>query len=44
MKVRCNNCMRIFDEKDILTVGGDYDDEFCPFCGYHGGLMDMMDL
>lgn len=31
-KVRCNNCMRVFDEKELI-----YDEdecmEFCPYCG-----------
>ena len=40
MKVRCNNCMEVFDEEKIV-----YDDEedmeFCPECGEAGCLMDL---
>jgi len=41
MKVRCNNCMSIFDEKYIKITDDDYKDEYCPCCEYHGGLMDL---
>lgn len=39
MKVRCNQCMSIFDEENIkLNRMGR---EFCPVCGFGGALMDM---
>lgn len=40
MKVRCNNCMKVFDEKTII-YDGDWDQEFCPHCGESGCLMDL---
>lgn len=40
MKVRCNNCMKVFDEKTII-YDGDEDMEFCPHCGESGCLMDL---
>lgn len=40
MKIRCNECMSIFDEKyikhDIIS-----DQESCPCCGRVGALMDL---
>ena len=39
MKVRCNNCMAVFDEDDIPI--NDNDEEYCPECGETGYLMDM---
>lgn len=38
MKVRCNNCMSVFDEKYIKDDGVD---ESCPVCVEVGSLMDM---
>ena len=41
MKVRCNNCMAVFDEEEIPV---DEDgDEYCPECGTTGCLMDLTD-
>lgn len=40
MKVRCNNCMEVFDEKE-LVYDGDEDMEFCPYCGGGGCIMDL---
>lgn len=42
MKVRCNNCMEVFDEKEIV-YDGDLDKEFCPCCGEAGCLMDLLE-
>lgn len=40
MKIRCNDCMSVFDEKHI-----EYDEisgqESCPCCGRIGCLMDV---
>ena len=41
MKVRCNNCMAVFDEEDITV--DDNDKEHCPECGAEGYLMDLTD-
>ena len=40
MKVRCNMCMNIFDEDEIV-YDGETDTEFCPKCGESGCLMDL---
>ena len=39
-KVRCNECMQIFDESEIVV---DYttDVEYCPHCNRTGCLMDL---
>lgn len=42
MKVRCNMCEGIFDEKDIV-YDGEEDKEYCPLCGESGCLMDLPD-
>ena len=39
MKVRCNNCMAIFDEEEIHV--NEDDNEYCPECGATGCLMDL---
>lgn len=41
MKVRCNWCMSIFDEEDIMVDAEDK--EHCPKCGAEGYLMDLTD-
>ena len=38
MKVRCNDCMSVFDEEYINDIS---DDESCPVCGRIGVLMDV---
>lgn len=38
--VRCNQCMKVFHENEII-YGGDEDMEFCPRCGEGGCLMDL---
>ena len=40
MKVRCNQCMKVFDE-DKIVYDGESDTEFCPECGESGCLMDL---
>ena len=40
MKVRCNQCMKVFDEERIVYDGED-DIEYCPECGESGCLMDI---
>ncbi len=40
MKVRCNHCMEIFDEDEII-FDEKADKELCPKCNRSGGLMDM---
>lgn len=40
MKVRCNQCMKVFDEEKIV-YDGETDTEFCPECGESGCLMDL---
>lgn len=40
--VRCNMCMEIFDENEII-YDGDEDEEYCPYCGEAGALMDLTD-
>jgi len=39
-KVRCNWCMKVFDEEKINVKD---DKEYCPFCGETGYLMDLED-
>lgn len=41
-KVRCCNCEKEFDEKDIV-YDGNTDTEYCPYCGESGCLMDLED-
>lgn len=41
-KVRCNNCMEEFEEKEIV-YDGETDTEYCPCCGECGCLMDLED-
>ena len=38
--VRCNNCMNIFLEYYIIC-DKDTDEEYCPYCGKSGWLMDL---
>lgn len=40
MWVRCNNCMEVFDEKEIVYDANE-DEELCPKCGIGGCLMDL---
>lgn len=40
MKVRCNWCMSIFNEEQIV-YDRDKDMEFCPVCGDSACLMDV---
>jgi len=40
MKVRCNDCMSVFDENYIVVHENGYD-EICPCCGQIGCLMDV---
>ena len=42
MKVRCNQCMKVFDEERIV-YDGEEDMELCPECGQGGCLMDLSD-
>lgn len=39
-KVRCNNCLKVFDETEIV-YDNNKDTEFCPRCGKGGYLMDI---
>lgn len=41
MMVRCNMCMNIFDEEEII-YDSKHDIEFCPECGESGCLMDLL--
>ena len=41
-KVRCNNCMKMFEE-DKIIYDGEEDTEYCPYCGEGGCLMDLED-
>lgn len=41
-KVRCNNCMKEFDEEEIVFDDG-LNAEYCPYCGESGCLMDLED-
>ena len=38
MTVRCNHCMAVIEEEEIIDHDGE---ELCPHCGKGGGLMDM---
>lgn len=38
--IKCNNCMKEFEEEKIVYDGDD-DTEYCPFCGESGYLMDI---
>ena len=38
--VRCNNCMKIFHENEIIYNERE-EKEFCPYCGVSGCLMDV---
>ncbi len=38
--VRCNQCMKVFHENEII-YDGDEDMELCPRCGEGGCLMDL---
>ena len=40
MRVRCNQCMKVFDEEEIV-YDSEMDMEFCPKCGEDGCLMDF---
>lgn len=42
MKVRCNNCMAVFDEPEII-YNEKSNTEACPHCGKIGCLMDLTD-
>lgn len=42
MKVRCNNCMAVFDEPEII-YNEKSNTEACPHCGKIGRLMDLTD-
>ena len=42
MKVRCNYCFSIFDEKYIIAHENG-DDIMCPCCGQAGCIMDVPD-
>lgn len=48
MKVRCNNCMEVFEEEEVKEFNSDYyaegsevESEKCPSCGFAGALMDL---
>lgn len=41
-KVRCNDCMKEFDEEEIV-FDDDLNAECCPYCGGIGCLMDLED-
>ena len=41
--VRCNNCMKIFHENEIIYNEKE-DKEFCPYCGVSGCLMDIKEM
>ena len=40
MKVRCNDCMAVFDERYIIAHENG-DDLICPCCGRGGVIMDV---
>lgn len=42
MKVRCNDCMAVFDESEIV-YNEENNTEACPHCGKIGCLMDLTD-
>ena len=41
--VRCNNCMKVFHENEII-YDEKKDKEFCPYCGVSGCLMDVKEM
>lgn len=41
--VRCNNCMKIFHENEIIYNERE-EKEFCPYCGVSGCLMDVKEM
>ena len=41
--VRCNNCMKIFHENEIIYNERE-EKEFCPYCGVNGCLMDVKEM
>ena len=41
--VRCNNCMKVFHENEIIYNERE-DKEFCPYCGVSGCLMDIKEM
>lgn len=41
-KVRCNDCMKVFNENEIVYDEAE-DKEYCPYCGVSGCLMDLND-
>ena len=46
MKIRCNQCMAVFNEEDIILSQDPLyfkDDEICPKCNKGGALMDIPD-
>lgn len=42
MKVKCNDCMAVFDESEIV-YNEENNTEACPHCGKIGCLMDLTD-
>ena len=41
--VRCNNCMKVFHENEIIYNERE-DKEFCPYCGVSECLMDIKEM
>ena len=41
--VRCNNCMKVFHENEIIYNERE-EKEFCPCCGVSGCLMDAKEM
>lgn len=41
--VRCNNCMKVFHENEII-YDEKKDKEFCPYCSTSGCLMDIKEM
>ena len=41
--VRCNNCMKMFHENEIIYNERE-EKEFCPCCGVSGCLMDVKEM
>ena len=41
--VRCNNCMKVFHENEIIYNERE-EKEFCPYCGVSGCLMDVKEM
>lgn len=37
-KVRCNDCMTVFNEDKIIIID---EEEYCPNCNKSGCLMDL---